>query len=171
MVRFVIRRLLWASRSSWVSSPSCSSSPGSSRATHAERRSRRRPTQRRAQRSTQRFGLDEPLPVQFAIYLRDLATGNLGESIKTGQPVTEIFVERMPTTVELTIYALIFAVTSAMTLGIISAYRRNSAGDVGTMVVANIGVSIPVFVLGLLLAWFFAILLKDTPFRCLHRAA
>jgi peptide/nickel transport system permease protein len=112
----------------------------------------------------QRFGLGEPLPIQFALYLRDLATGNLGESIKTGQPVTEIFVERMPTTVELTIYALIFAVTVGMTLGIISAYKRNSAGDVGTMFVANIGVSIPVFVLGLLLAWFFAILLKDTPF-------
>ncbi len=50
----------------------------------------------------QRFGLNEPIPVQFALYLRDLATGDLGESIRTGQPVTEIFVERMPTTVELT---------------------------------------------------------------------
>jgi ABC-type dipeptide/oligopeptide/nickel transport system permease component len=110
-----------------------------------------------------RFGLSEPLPVQFVIYLRDLATGNLGESIKTGQPVTEIFVERMPTTVELTVFALIFAVSVGMTLGIISAYKRNSAGDVGTMFVANLGVSIPVFVLGLLLAYIFAIMLKDTP--------
>jgi peptide/nickel transport system permease protein len=112
----------------------------------------------------ERFGLAEPLPIQFALYLRDLATGNLGESIKTGQPVTEIFIERMPTTVELTVYALIFAVTVGMTLGIISAYKRNSAGDVGTMFVANLGVSIPVFVLGLLLAYLFAIMLKDTAF-------
>jgi peptide/nickel transport system permease protein len=110
----------------------------------------------------QRFGLDEPLPVQFLLYLRDLGTGNLGESIKTGQPVTEIFVERMPTTVELTIYALLFAVVTGMTLGIISAYKRNSPADAGTMFIANLGVSIPVFVLGLLLAYVFAILLKDT---------
>ncbi len=99
--------------------------------------------------------MNEPLPVQFLLYLRALATGNLGESIKTGQPVTEILVERMPTTVELTLYALLFADLVGMTLGIISAYRRNSAADVGTMFVANLGVSIPVFVLGLLLAYLF----------------
>ena len=110
----------------------------------------------------QRFGLNEPLPVQFALYLRDLATGDLGESIKTGQPVTEVFIESMPTTVELTLYALFFAVTVGMTLGIVSAYRRNSIADVATMFTANLGVSIPVFVLGLLLAFVFAIILKDT---------
>src|SRR4029453_19319089 len=66
----------------------------------------------------ERFGLTEPLPIQFALYVRDLATGNLGESIKTGQPVTEIFIERMPTTVELTIAALIFAIGVGLPLGI-----------------------------------------------------
>ncbi len=110
----------------------------------------------------QRFGLTEPIPVQFVLYLRDLATGNLGESIKTGQPITEVLLQRLPTTVELTIYALLFAVVVGMTLGIISAYRRNSPADVATMVVANLGVSIPVFVLGLLLAYVFAIIFKDT---------
>jgi peptide/nickel transport system permease protein len=112
----------------------------------------------------ERFGLNEPIPVQFVIYLRDLSTGNLGESIRTGQPVTQILVERMPTTVELTLYALLFATVSGMTLGIISAYRRNSPVDLGTMIVANLGVSIPVFVLGLFLAFVFAVLLKDTFF-------
>jgi peptide/nickel transport system permease protein len=110
------------------------------------------------------FGLDQPLPVQFAIYMRDLLTGNLGESIRTGQPVTEILIERMPTTVELTIYALIFAIVVGIPLGIISAYRRNSFSDVGTMMVANLGVSIPVFVLGLFMSYFFAVTLKDTFF-------
>jgi peptide/nickel transport system permease protein len=110
----------------------------------------------------ERFGLNEPLPVQYAIYLRDMATGDLGESLRTGQPVTEILVQRLPTTVELTLYALIFAVSVGMTLGIISAYRRNAAADVGTMVVANIGVSVPVFVLGLLLAFVVAVLLKGS---------
>jgi peptide/nickel transport system permease protein len=110
----------------------------------------------------ERFGLNEPIPVQFAIYLGDLASGDLGDSIRTGQPVTEIIVERMPTTVELTIYALLFATVVGMILGIISAYRRNSRVDVGTMVLANLGVSIPVFVLGLLLVYVFAIVFKDT---------
>jgi peptide/nickel transport system permease protein len=76
--------------------------------------------------------------------------------------VTELLVERMPTTIELTVYALIFAIVVGMTLGIISAYRRNSIGDVGTMVVANLGVSVPVFVLGLLLAYTFGVIFKDT---------
>ena len=112
----------------------------------------------------ERFGLNEPMPVQFVLYLRDLATGNLGESIRTGQPVTQILIERMPTTVELTLYSLIFAVVVGMILGIVSAYKRNSIADVGTMIIANLGVSIPVFVLGLLLAFVFAIILKDTFF-------
>ncbi len=112
----------------------------------------------------QRYGLNEPLPVQYAIYLRDIAGGDLGDSLRTGQPVTQILVERLPTTVELTIYALVFAVSVGMLLGIISAYRRNSAADVGTMIAANLGVSVPVFVLGLLLAFVFAILLKGTFF-------
>jgi peptide/nickel transport system permease protein len=110
------------------------------------------------------FGLNEPLPVQFVVYFKDLLTGNLGESIRTGQPVTEILVQRMPTTIELTFYALVFATVVGITLGIISAYRRNSVGDVGTMIVANLGVSIPVFVLGLFLAFVFAVVLKDTFF-------
>jgi peptide/nickel transport system permease protein len=112
----------------------------------------------------QRFGLTEPIYVQFAIYLRDLATGDLGESIRTGRPITEILVQRLPTTVELTLFAIVFATVGGMTLGIVSAYRRNSAADVGMMVTANIGVSVPVFVLGLLLAFVFAISLKGTPF-------
>ncbi|MEO8626352.1 MAG: ABC transporter permease [Candidatus Limnocylindrales bacterium] len=109
-----------------------------------------------------RFGLNEPLPVQFAIYLKDIATGDLGESIRDRRPVTTLLVERMPTTVELTLYALLFATTAGITLGIISAYKRNSLGDVGTMMIANLGVSVPVFVLGLFLAFVFAIVFKDT---------
>jgi peptide/nickel transport system permease protein len=111
-----------------------------------------------------RYGLDEPIPVQFALYLQQIAGGDLGDSIKHSRPVTTLLVERLPTTVELTIWAMVFAVSVGIPLGLISGYRRNSSLDVGTMVTANLGVSIPVFVLGLLLAWVFALLLKDTPF-------
>jgi peptide/nickel transport system permease protein len=111
-----------------------------------------------------RYGLDQPIPVQFGLYLQQLASGDLGNSIKHSQPVTELLVERLPTTVELTFWAMLLAIVIGIPLGLLSATRRNSIVDVGTMVFANLGVSIPVFVLGLVLAFIFAILLKDTPF-------
>jgi len=110
-----------------------------------------------------RIGLHEPILVQLGIYLKQLATLDLGTSIKFGRPVTALLLERLPTTVELTIFALLFAIPVGMLLGIMAASRRNSATDVGAMVVANIGVSIPVFVLGLVLAYVFAVMLKGTP--------
>jgi ABC-type dipeptide/oligopeptide/nickel transport system permease component len=100
---------------------------------------------------------------QFVGYLGQLAQGDLGVSIKHSRPVTELLIERLPTTVELTVMAMIFAVSVGIPLGLISGYRRNSKADVGTMVVANFGVSIPVFVLGLALAFLFGLVLKGTP--------
>jgi peptide/nickel transport system permease protein len=111
-----------------------------------------------------RYGLDQPIPVQFVSYLQQLASGDLGESIKHSRPVTTLLLERLPTTIELTIMAMIFAVSVGVPLGLISAYRRNSKADTGTMVFANLGVSVPVFVLGLVLAYIFAISLRGTPF-------
>ena len=111
-----------------------------------------------------RYGLDQPIPVQFVSYLQQLASGDLGTSIKHSRPVTTLLIERLPTTIELTLLAMLFATFLGVPLGLLSAYRRNSAADVGTMMFANLGVSIPVFVLGLILAFVFAIVLKDTPF-------
>lgn len=111
-----------------------------------------------------RYGLDQPITVQFGKYLEQLAAGDLGNSIKHSQPVTELLIERLPTTIELTGFAMLLAILVGVPLGLISAYRRNSPIDVGTMMFANFGVSMPVFVLGLVLAFLFAIVLKDTPF-------
>ena len=108
-------------------------------------------------------GLDLPIPVQFVNYLGSIAQGDFGSSIRTSQPVTTLLVQRLPMTIELSIYALLFAIPIGVLLGIISAYRRNSPIDVGTMAFANVGVSVPIFVLGLLLAYVFAIALKGTP--------
>jgi peptide/nickel transport system permease protein len=109
-------------------------------------------------------GLDQPIPVQFGTYVANISHGDFGNSVKTSQPVTTLLLERLPVTVELSIVALLFAVFVGVLLGIVSAYKRNSAIDVITMTGANVGVSIPIFVLGLLLAFVFAILLKGTPF-------
>ena len=111
-----------------------------------------------------RYGLDQPIPLQFVSYLGQLATGDLGDSIRQGRPVSEILIERLPVTLELTLFALAFATIVGVLLGRLSAIRRNSPIDVGTMVLANLGVSIPVFVLGLLLAYLFAVGLRGTPF-------
>jgi peptide/nickel transport system permease protein len=123
-----------------------------------------RATEEQCRQFAIRFGLDEPLPIQFLKYLQVLATGDLGRSIRFSLPVTDLIVQRLPTTVELTFYALLFAIVVGVPLGIISAYRRNSAADAGVMAVANVGISVPVFVLGLVLAYVFAVVLKDTPF-------
>jgi peptide/nickel transport system permease protein len=109
-----------------------------------------------------RLGLDQPMYSQFVKYLGQVATGDLGSSIKFHIPVTDLIIQRLPTTVELTFYALLFAIAIGVPLGIVSAYRRNSKVDVGSMMVANIGISTPVFVLGLVLAFLFAILLRGT---------
>ena len=111
-----------------------------------------------------RNGLNEPLPIQFLVYMRNFAQGDLGNSLRFHRPVMELLVERLPTTVELGIFALLFAISVGVPLGVLSAYRHKSALDVGTMIGANVGVSMPVFWLGLMLAYLFAVLLKDTPF-------
>ncbi len=108
-------------------------------------------------------GYDLPVLVQFQTYLGQIAHGDLGSSIRTSQPVTMLLIQRLPMTLELSLVALLFAISVGVLLGVISAYRRNSAIDVITMAGANLGVSIPIFVLGLLLAYVFAIGLKGTP--------
>jgi len=101
-------------------------------------------------------GLDEPLPTQLGIYIRDVLQGDFGDSIRFSRPVTQILVERLPLTIELSTTALLIAVLVGVPLGIVSAMRHNTATDVATMVFANVGVSMPVFWLGLMLIYVFA---------------
>jgi peptide/nickel transport system permease protein len=113
----------------------------------------------------ERMGLDEPVHVQLGIYLNDiLLRGDFGKSIRFSIPVSQLLIERLPVTLELGTAALLIAVAVGVPAGILSAVRRNSTTDVVTMIGANIGVSMPVYWLGLMLAFVFAILLKDTPF-------
>jgi len=116
------------------------------------------------ERFSREHGLDQPIPVQFWIYMKDIARGDFGESIRFSRPVTTILIERLPTTLELGFIALVLAIAVGIPMGVISAVKRNSFVDVITMVIANTGVSMPVYWLGLMLAYAFALLLKDTPF-------
>lgn len=111
----------------------------------------------------ERYGLNEPIPVQFGYYMGRVVTGDLGDSMRFGRPVTEMLNERLPVTIELALSALFIATTVGMILGVMAAYWQNSPVDVVTMMFANLGVSIPIFVLGLLGAYLFGVILKGTP--------
>ncbi|MFC1879567.1 ABC transporter permease, partial [Chloroflexota bacterium] len=121
-------------------------------------------TQEMCDRFIQSKGLDKPIPVQFGIYMKDVMRGDFGNSIRYNLPVIQILVERLPATVELSLTAFLIAVAIGIPVGIISAIYKNSPFDVTTMIGANIGVSLPVFWLGLIMMYIFAVLLKDTPF-------
>jgi peptide/nickel transport system permease protein len=112
-----------------------------------------------------RHGLDKPIPVQFAVYVGEIFRGDFGRSFRFSKPVTDLLMERLPITVELSFAALLVSLIVGIPLGVISAVRHNSWIDVLTMLWANIGVSMPVFWLGLMLAYFFSLTLKDTPFQ------
>lgn len=114
------------------------------------------------ERFNEENGFNRPMISQFGEYVSEVVRFDFGESIRFSRPVSQILIERMPMTIELAGTALIIALIIGIPLGIISAMKHNSAADVGTMVFANIGVSMPVFWLGLLLAYFFALVLKDT---------
>lgn len=121
-------------------------------------------TQEVCERFTREHGLDQPIPVQLGIYMRNILSGDFGDSIRFSRPVTIILIERLPTTIELGIAALTIAIIIGIPAGIISAIRRNSLVDVGVMIAANTGVSMPVYWLGLMLQYVFALLLLKTPF-------
>ncbi|OQY48152.1 MAG: peptide ABC transporter permease [Anaerolineaceae bacterium 4572_78] len=110
-------------------------------------------------------GLDKPIYIQFMVYVGDIFSGDFGTSIRFNRPIVDILIERLPLSIELGFIALVIASTLGITAGIISAIRHNSYVDVSTMVLANVGVSMPVFWLGLMLAYIFALVLKGTPFQ------
>jgi peptide/nickel transport system permease protein len=112
-----------------------------------------------------RHGLDRPIPVQFGVYVNEIAHGDFGSSFRYSKPITELLMERLPITVELSFAALLVSIFIGIPLGVISAVRHNSWVDVVTMMWANVGVSMPVFWLGLMLAYIFALALKDTPLQ------
>ena len=111
----------------------------------------------------ERMGLDDPIYVQYWHYLSGILKGDLGISIKTGEPVASELAERLPMTIELTLVAIFLAVSVGIAAGVLAAVRHKSAVDLATMVVANIGVSMPIFWLGLVLMFLFAFKLQWLP--------
>ena len=123
-----------------------------------------RATQEVCDRFTKEHGFDKPVYVQFALYSARIIQGDFGNSIRFSRPVSQLLVERLPVTIELAFGALILAILTGVSLGLISAMRHNTSTDVVTMIIANVGISMPVFWLGLMLAYFFGLVMKGTWF-------
>src|SRR6267143_6018034 len=96
------------------------------------------------------LGLDQPLYVQFVQYLGRLVTGQMGDSIFQHQAVAKLIGDRFPATIELTVAAMLIAITIGLTTGVISALVPYSVFDILAMFVALSGVAMPVFWLGML---------------------
>jgi len=109
------------------------------------------------------LGLDKTLMHQFGIYLKELAGGDLGNSLSTGQPVLTEIMTRLPASLELTLCGLVFALAIAIPLGILAATRPGSWVDHLCRMLATAGVSLPTFFTGLLLAYVFYYLLGVAP--------
>jgi peptide/nickel transport system permease protein len=109
------------------------------------------------------LGLDKPLIQQYGIYLGRVVRLDLGKSIASGQKIASEIADRFPATIELAWYAMIFATVLGVLLGVTSAIKRNTWVDYGTMGGALVGVSMPVFWLGLVLIMVFSVWLDLLP--------
>ena len=120
-------------------------------------------TEKDEQILTRYLGLDKPMPVQYAIYVKNIFLGDFGNSVLTRRPVTEHIWERLPATVELGVVAMIMSVLIGVPLGMYSAVRRGSVLDTSARVFAVLGQSMPAFWLGLMLILFFGVVLGVLP--------
>ena len=111
----------------------------------------------------ERLGLNEPILVQYGAWLAGLVQGDLGNSLVTGQPVTDQLLQRLPATLTLAGAGLVAGLTIGLTAGIMSALKPYSPLDLSTSVLSQIGVSIPDFWLGILLVLLFSLTLGWLP--------
>jgi peptide/nickel transport system permease protein len=109
------------------------------------------------------YGLDKPLPIQYWDYLKTVSSGNLGTSITTYRPVTYEIRHRFPATFELALGAMVFAIGVGIPLGFFAAKKYGSLFDQASLVGSLIGISIPIFFLGLILKYIFAVRLGWLP--------
>ncbi len=111
----------------------------------------------------EQLGLNQPFLLRFWIWLTNVLQGNFGHSLEAGVAIKDIFLDRLPATLELSGFAILFSTIIGCFLGTISALRRGSATDNSLTVVGMLGVSIPEFFFGLVALSFFALHLEWLP--------
>jgi len=111
----------------------------------------------------ERLGLDRPLFVQYFDYIKGILKGDLGTSYTTNRPVMETIISRLPATFELTIFSMFFATIIAVIFGVTASIKHNSALDLSFTTFSVLGMATPAFWLGLLLLYFFGVILNVMP--------
>lgn len=111
----------------------------------------------------EQLGLDEPLPVQYLDWMKGALTGNMGKSMVSGKPVTQIFRQKLPATIELAAISLLLTIVVSIPLGVLAAVKKGSLVDHVICGIGFIGNSMPNFFAGLLLLYFFALKLGWFP--------
>ncbi len=109
------------------------------------------------------MGLDQPLPAQFADWMGKVLVGDFGKSAVNGEAVLPLIVDRFQTTALIVLLAVAFAVLAAVPLGLVAAWKQDSAADLATVGLATLLLSIPSFWLGLILLLVFGVWLKWLP--------
>jgi peptide/nickel transport system permease protein len=109
------------------------------------------------------LGLDKPFPVQFAHFVANAAEGEFGLSLRQGRKVSSLIVERLPATLELAAVSAVLALMVGIPLGVYAAIRRGTRGSQLVLVLSLLGVSLPTFLIGILLILVFAVILKWLP--------
>lgn len=122
-----------------------------------------RATEETRQTLEARLGLDQPLPVRYWNWATDVARGDWGRSIRSREPVMDQILRRLPATLELSVTALVIAFVIGIVFGVTAARRRNTAVDHAAVGFSLVGVSVPVFWLGLMLMFLFSVVLGWLP--------
>ena len=120
-------------------------------------------TQEQREQLRRDLGLDQPFPVQFAKFVGNAVQGEFGLSLRQGRKVSTLIAERFPATLELAVGAAVLALVVGIPLGVYAALKRGSFGSQVAMTVSLLGVSLPTFLIGILLILVFAVLLKWLP--------
>jgi peptide/nickel transport system permease protein len=109
------------------------------------------------------LGLDQPVPIQYLTWLGRALRGDLGKSIRSKQPVSELIAQRLPATTQLAIYSMLLALVVAIPCGVIAAVRRGTSVDGMATTVSLLGVAVPSFFLGILLIYIVSLKLRWLP--------
>jgi peptide/nickel transport system permease protein len=120
-------------------------------------------TQEHREQITRSLGLDRPFYVQYAVFLANAVQGEFGLSLRQGQPVSQLLVERLPATLELSFVAAFFALVCGIPMGVYTALRRKSWLSHVLLAVSLVGVSLPTFLIGILLILVFSVQLGWLP--------
>ena len=120
-------------------------------------------TQEQREQLRRDLGLDQPFPVQFVKFVGNAVRGEFGLSLRQGRKVSTLIAERFPATLELALAAAVIALVVGVPLGVYAALRRGGFGSQVVMTLSLLGVSLPTFLIGILLILFFAVILKWLP--------